>query len=122
MKDKKKIELRTDFLRKVRNNLRLLWISVANVRRGVNQNEQTYLLKYLKSGWKPHEDSRYKKLVEENYEIDRVLRNSICMCPSCRRTDQDMIYVRKHNSWFCTDCYKRSRRPSLMRGLARLEY
>lgn len=84
MKKKKTIILWDPQLRRIRNNLRSVLISFAvDKKNKISSNYQ----------WKKS-------------EISEILNRSICMCPSCSKSNQDMTFNPKLKEWYCTECYK----------------
>ena len=112
MKHKKAIEIKDSRLRKIRNNLRALLIKfaldkksrlreeLASVLRDENNNPAEYNKTNLGISRRP---------VREMYEIDKILDKSICLCPVCQRSDQDMIFNPVTKVWFCVHCYELNR-------------
>ena len=84
MKKKKTIELYDPQLRKVRNTLRSVLISFAVGK----ENEIS---------------SNYQR---DRAKIRRILNRSICMCPSCSRSKEDMTFNPGLKEWYCIECYK----------------
>ena len=84
MKKKKTIMIWDPQLRRIRNNLRSVLISFAVDKRSeISSNYQ----------WKKS-------------EISRKLDRSICLCPSCNRSNQNMTFNPGLKEWYCTECYK----------------
>lgn len=102
MKHKKVVEIRDPQLRKIRNNLRLLWISAVNGIKGCYLDEQRNLLRNRMNSF---EMDQYAKL-QRNIEIlKRIVNRSICRCPVCQKADQDMVFNPIRKVWFCVNCF-----------------
>ena len=110
MKHKKAIEIKDPKLRKIRNNLRLLWVSAVNNILSNYLEEQRDLLA-LNQGKKMNsfDLDQYAKLNRESERLRSILNRSICECPACRRSDQDMIFNPVTKVWFFVHCYELNR-------------
>ncbi len=107
MKHKKAIEIKDPQLRKIRNNLRLLCVSVVNSRVGDYLDEQGDLLALDKMN--SFDLDQYKKINRENEKLKSILNRSICLCPVCQRSDRDMVFNPVTKVWFCVRCYELNR-------------
>ncbi len=112
MKHKKTIKIKDPQLRRLRNNLRLVFIRFA-------LDQKSRLREELKNVWwdKNGNSAEYnetnvgvsRRPVRKMYEIDKILDKSICLCPVCQKSDQDMIFNPVTKVWFCVDCYELNR-------------
>ena len=84
MKKKKTIIVQGSHLRRIRNNLRSVLISFA-----VDKKNEI--------------SSNYQR---KKYKVSEILIRSICMCPSCSRSNQNMTFNSGLKEWYCTECYK----------------
>ncbi|MBD3340509.1 MAG: hypothetical protein GF353_15480 [Candidatus Lokiarchaeota archaeon] len=106
---KKAIIIKNEKLRKIRNNLRQLWITAACERERAIIKRQRQLW-YTQDKGKIEPDVAHKerrKLENEKWSIERPLRRSICECQICNKEDRDMVYTPVIKAWFCTKCYAR---------------
>jgi hypothetical protein len=37
-------------------------------------------------------------------ELLHSLSDSICVCSICQKDDRDMVYIKSHDTWYCTKC------------------
>jgi RPA family protein len=104
---KKAIIIKNEKLRKIRNNLRQLWINAA-------VDKKMELRKRQREFWKAQDEGKIepdeahkkrRKLEKEKWSIERPLRRSICECQICNKDDRDMVYTPVIKAWFCTKCY-----------------
>lgn len=104
---KKAIIIKNEKLRKIRNNLRQLWITAACEReRAIIKCQRELLDEEVKGERDPSEiDKEDEMLEEEKWSIERPLRRSICECQICNKDDRDMVYTPVIKAWFCTKCY-----------------
>ena len=84
MKKKNTIKIQNPQLRGIRNNLRSVLISFALDK-------------------KSEISSNYQR---DKAKIRRILNRSICMCPSCSRSKEDMTFNPGLKEWYCIECYK----------------
>ncbi|MEJ2248590.1 MAG: hypothetical protein P8Y70_13195 [Candidatus Lokiarchaeota archaeon] len=92
--------LRNERLKGIRTNLRRLLIqSVAN-----EQSKYSDALSELDVE-NPADDQKYRENHEKWWELERLIRKSICQCPVCKRSDKNMTYNPYYDTWFCNDCY-----------------
>ncbi|MBY9021350.1 MAG: hypothetical protein KGD67_09840 [Candidatus Lokiarchaeota archaeon] len=84
MKKKKTIKIRNPRLRTIRNNLRSVLIAFAVDK--VNEISSNYQ--------------------RDKSKIRKILSRSICMCPSCSRSKEDMTFNLELKEWYCIECYK----------------
>ena len=84
MKKKKTVKIQDPQLRRIRNNLRSILISFAVAKK----NEIS---------------SNYQR---DKSKIRKILNRSICLCPSCSRSKENMTYNPGLKEWYCIECYK----------------
>lgn len=95
IKDGHTIRIRSFYLRNLRKFLRELIL-------------ETFIEKERKLIEERDENSEdYKKwnaLHKELMDFREKLYSSICVCRSCYRIDNDMVYFKELDEWFCVDC------------------
>ena len=103
------ITIKSPTLRRIRNNLRELWLCKAHeawdrLQGELNKlyYEDDGLFKQQLSG---AEIELVRSLNEKINLIKRLVDNSICKCRRCVRTDQDMTYNPRDGAWYCVECY-----------------
>jgi len=106
VKRKKVIEIKDPQLQKIRNNLRLMWISAVNSIVGGYLDEQRNLLRNRMNSF---EMDQYAKLVRKNEKLRRIVNRSICKCLVCQKADRDMVFNPITKVWFCVHCYELNR-------------
>jgi hypothetical protein len=103
------IRIKDPKLKKIRNNLRNLWLARArddsrklqeSVRK-IKHDENGVYKKYLTAA----EVEVVRRLNREINIISEMKDNSICKCRRCIRTDQDMTYNPHDGAWYCVECY-----------------
>ena len=102
MKKKKIVSIKHPKLQQIRNNFRLLLVKIAQDRWFGIHNA---LLKLPKDDIKGAQILNSKK-----QELDNIVKNSICKCRRCVKTDRDMTYNPVDKAWYCVDCYKEMQR------------
>ncbi|MFX1489568.1 MAG: hypothetical protein ACFFBI_10500 [Promethearchaeota archaeon] len=106
MKKKRTISITDPSLKKVRNNLRSLWVTASSARKKAISGERLNLsIKSISEELSNKNAKRYKELHNDYWEIERPLRASILLCPTCFRSDKDMTYNPILKTWYCTECY-----------------
>ncbi|MHA2195171.1 MAG: hypothetical protein ACXABO_06200 [Promethearchaeota archaeon] len=112
MRKKKTIIIKNPKLRKVRNNLRNLFLGwgskqlddLFNTRDKIERNEKGIMKKFSEL----NEDEK-EKIDDTTLRISRLRKirdASICKCTVCGTSDKDMTYNPVKKEWFCVDCYK----------------
>ena len=102
MKDERKIIIKNERLKRIRNGLRRIIILAT-----YNEIEVLRNFSSLYGGidsLTPIEESEVYYLEGTKNELYSALRKSICSCPLCTNQDRDMVYIELHNAWYCTKC------------------
>lgn len=110
LKHKKVIIIKDEKLRKIRDNLRKLWLTAALERKLSFQKRQSEIIERThKEGLDPSETrSERIGLVKKMWAVEGPLRASICECPICFNYDRDMVYNPITKKWYCEICYNRN--------------
>ncbi len=115
MKNKRKIEIKNPRLQRVRNSLRNLIIEATSARR-MEMRTRMKELETSNNGTRrtirdftPDELKEYRALQQQESRLGQYLRQSICFCMTCQSRDRDMVYIKSHYSWYCTECYSGQR-------------
>lgn len=98
MKEQRLIRIKKPKLRKVRNNFRELIIAACSKQKSKIIKRQNELIGTGQSNLELESEDDW-------WAIERPLRASICMCPSCFKSKLDMIYNPVLKEWFCFKCY-----------------
>jgi len=114
MKNKRIIAVKNPRLRKIRNEYRNLW-SVAESAEWRRLNDEMEGLSFdedeniltIDDMKRIGTLERFRSLQENQSDLRRAFRRSICKCSSCGRADLDMYYNKPYNSWFCLDCVQK---------------
>jgi len=107
MKDERKIIIRNERLRKIRNNLRQILIRAVW--------DEIEILTYYASLYPPPLDLPPEELAELYYlegtkhKLFRLKSRSICQCACCSNQKNDMIYIEIHDEWYCVECHDNDR-------------
>lgn len=107
MKDERKIIIRNERLRKIRNNLRQILIRAVW--------DEFWILGNYASLYPPPLDLPPEELVELHYlegtrhKLLSLKSGSICECARCSNQENDMIYIEIHDEWYCIECYDNDR-------------
>jgi len=88
MNKKRLIQIKTSKLRKIRNNYRGVIIAACSW-------QQTKAM-----------ESDSVDSNDDWWSIERPLRASICVCPSCFNSKSDMVYNPVLEKLFCSKCYE----------------
>lgn len=108
MKENNQIRIRKPCHIFFRNNLRKLWLSVAEKKLGYLQYIEKEI--FTSSGFGA--DHRLDKLAfsvrREIEKVEALFDNTICMCTLCAKTNRNMIYTKhplfKTKKWLCVKC------------------
>ena len=107
MKDERKIIIRNERLRKIRNNLREILIRAVW--------DEFWILGHYASLYPPPLDLPPEELAELHYlegtrhKLLSLKRRSICQCARCSNQENDMIYIEIHDEWYCVECHDNDR-------------
>ncbi len=99
MKKKKIIAYKDERIKKIAINLRKLL-------RDVVLDYDSRLGDLSLKAWKQQNKSKSQSIQEQREELLRALSKSICMCPTCRKSDRDMIFNPFVEKWWCAQCYQ----------------
>jgi len=109
LKKKKIIVINNTELRLFRNNLRIILVLWANSEWEQFFSKQVEIRERICTS---NRDKLKEKSLHELKKISAVLKqnrnifnNSICICPFCKRIDQNMTYNLIDRKWYCIDCY-----------------
>ncbi|MFX1298508.1 MAG: DUF2695 domain-containing protein [Promethearchaeota archaeon] len=104
MKKHRRIIIRNELLRNVRNNLRTIILKALNHQLSIIQEKQEkFFDDVAELGDIPDE---LAILEEQKQSLNRAFNKSICICSVCQKLDKDMVYTTKAEEWFCIDCYE----------------
>jgi hypothetical protein len=105
MKDKRRVIIRNERLKKIRNNLREIIIR--------SVYDEIEILSTFSSLYEavldlsPEEQKEVFYLEGTKHELSRALSKSICVCPLCTQSDKDMVYISDHDTWYCIECQEK---------------
>jgi len=102
MDRKRTLVIKNPHLRKVRDALRMAIVNATFER----QKE----IRKKKRRFHPTEVERRIPLANQEQDLDRALRASVCMCPICRSQTSDMIFNPVIKKWYCIKCYEENRK------------
>lgn len=112
------IKIKTPILRRVRNSLRSLLLTIVKER--IHRS-----IDFGKIQFSVNNMFGVQKVNQEINELYRLVFDSICICKFCRDTERDAVYIHhnvidqftypplekheKHSSsfWVCPDCYRK---------------
>ncbi len=102
MKEKRTICVRNAKLRKIRFGLRVLLVREAEKRILSKNAEEADLLRSAE-----YSDEKYSKLYDEEIQLRKLLKASICSCATCSDMEKDHVFVPKTREWYCEKCFER---------------
>ncbi len=105
MKDERRIIIRNEQLKKIRNNLRgILRMAVYDEINILSTFSSLYgaILDLT-----PEEQKEVYYLEGTKHELYDILDKSICVCPLCSKADKDMVYIADHDTWYCIECQEK---------------
>ncbi len=105
LKNEKKIIIRTERLRKVRNNLRQIFILSVYDEIEILRNYDSLYGGFLDLS--PDEQKEVAYLQRSKNEFSKLLNNSICVYPLCSKTDKDMVFIPQDETWYCVECQEK---------------
>ena len=105
MKDDRKIIIRNEKLRKIRNNLREIIIRAVYDEIEILRNYTNLYEPWL--DLTPKEQKEVAYLQGTKTELSSLLSKSICACPLCTQTDKDMVYIDLYETWYCIECQEK---------------
>ena len=111
MRDKRAVIIKHSQLQKIRNNLRDLLLKAVSVRWNALFDDMNKL-RFDSSGirrtiddFSEDEVKYFRGPQKEQAELRDIQHRSILMCITCGRGDQDMVYNKSYDAWYCTECY-----------------
>jgi len=108
-KDGKIVQVKNAKLRRFRNNLRRMWLSLIVKERNAMNIVQDLLVDNSGKGPLFKTDTHVKKYMDLKYsivEMKRMGEYSICLCPVCLNHEEDMIWNAYSETWYCEACYR----------------
>ncbi len=111
MKDKRAIIIKTPKLRKIRNNFRDLWLKATSSKWNNIYDRRRDMLfrsdgsRITISAFSPSELAQFRNLQSQEATLRELASRSICMCVTCGKGEQDMVYNKAYDAWYCTECY-----------------
>jgi len=107
MKDERKIVIKTEQLKRIRNNLRRILIKAVYDEIEILRNYAS--LYSSPNELPPEEEVELYYLQGTKHELSSLISKSICECPICSSQDKDMVYIDFHKEWYCVECYENDR-------------
>ncbi len=107
MKDERRIVIKTERLRKIRNNLREILIRALYDEIEILRNYASLYPPPLELP--PEEEAELYYLQGTKSKLFSLLSKSICSCPICTSQDKDMVYIEDHQEWYCVECQENDR-------------
>ena len=111
MRDRRAIIIKNPRLRKVRNELRKLFLKAVSREWNKLFDEKEKISKYkdgtVKSvkNMSASEEMHFRSLQNKQAKLRNISDKSICKCTTCGKADRDMTYNKAYDSWYCTECY-----------------
>ncbi|MHA2394177.1 MAG: hypothetical protein ACXAEX_19760 [Promethearchaeota archaeon] len=105
LKHEKKIIIRNELLRKIRNNLRQILIRSVYDEIEILRNYASLYDDWSELSSEEQKESTHLQAIK--HELFSLLSNSICVCPLCTQQDKDMVYIPDHKMWYCTECQEK---------------
>ncbi len=105
MKDERRVIIRNEQLKKIRNNLREIIIRAVY--------DEINILSTFSSLYgaildlTPEERKEVFYLEGTKHSLRSALSKSICVCPLCTHSDRDMVYIPLHETWYCIECQEK---------------
>ena len=107
MKDERKIVIKTERLKKIRNNLRKILILALYDEIEILRNYASLYGTPIELP--PEEEVELYYLQGTKHELFSLLSKSICECPICASQIKDMVYIDIHEEWYCVECQENNR-------------
>ena len=106
-------------LRKIRNNFRNLILEAHKSIVHKLLDKRGKLSKYIFENPEKDTEAIHKQIGNLSREIQknqRILNDSIILCPSCLKWDKDMTYNPVRKTWYCIECYEVLKKGNAERG------
>jgi hypothetical protein len=55
------------------------------------------------------DEEKIQCLLKERRKLERILRDSLCICGYCLTTKKDMVYHEIWKEWWCVECFEREK-------------
>ena len=107
MKNERRIVIKNEQLKKIRNNLRKILIKAVWDEIEILSNYADLYGPPL--DLPPEEEVELYYLEGTKHKLYSLLRRSICRCPLCTNDDRDMVYIDLHDEWYCVECQDNDR-------------
>jgi len=111
MRDKRAIIIKDPRLRKVRDNLRRIFLEAVSLKWRELNNKRKQLkfnidgTRRVLDDFSSDELQDYRAYQTQQNELRKLADKSICKCNACGKADRDMVYNKAYNAWYCTECY-----------------
>ena len=105
LKHEKKIVIWNEKLRRVRNSFRDIFVLALFDEIEILQNFDNLYEDW--SNLTPEEEKESAILQAKITNLFSLLSKSICSCPLCTNSDNDMVYIPDHGIWYCVECQEK---------------
>ncbi len=105
LKHEKKIIIRNEGLKKLRNNLRQIIIRAVYDEIQILQNFDNLYEDWL--SLTPEEQKESAILQGKITNLFSLLSKSICVCHLCTQSDKDMVFIPLYETWYCVECQEK---------------
>jgi len=119
LKKKLTISIRSPSLRKIRDNFRSLIMEVNKTFQHKLADKRNLISREIFENSEEDNKILHEKIRELEQMIqknERILYESIVVCPVCFATNKDMTYNPVRKMWYCTECYEKLRKGNQERG------
>ena len=116
MEKKRTICVRDAKLRKIRSGFRTLLVREAKKRISDKIGEEGDLRRSDE-----YSDEKYYKLYDQEIQLRKLLKASICSCATCSDMEKDHVFVPKTREWYCEICLGRLEKANYFQFLDVIE-
>lgn len=106
MKHGRIISIKNPKLRKIRNNLRQLFIEVYRRELSKSRNRANRITKLSEGDTSSLDIKKLRELNKQQNELGFILKRSTCICGMCRVQNEDIVWHAGWGEWWCLKCFK----------------
>jgi len=100
------ISVKNPKLRKIRNNLRRLFVEVYRSEFNKLQKKIDGILRTSEDNLSSMDSNKLRKLSKQQDDLGLILKRSACICGMCRAHKEDMVWHAGWGEWWCLKCFK----------------
>lgn len=110
MKHGRIISIKNPKLRKIRNNLRQLFIEVYRTELSKSMNNADKIIELSEGDTSSLDMKKLRELNKQQNELGFILKRSTCICGMCSVYNEDIVWHAGWGEWWCLNALKRKKK------------